>query len=56
MENFIFVQWFDKDLSAKDLKYVLNRMNNNASQSKMSFNPGPNKQAQEVFFPQNTYS
>ena len=41
---------FDKDLSAKNLNDDLNRINNWAFQWKMSFNPDPNKQAQEVLF------
>ena len=40
----------DKDLSAKKLNDYLNRINNLAFQWKMSFNPDPKKQAQEVIF------
>ena len=46
----LFSVIFDKDLSAKNLNDDLNRINNWAFQWKMSFNPDPNKQAQEVFF------
>ena len=38
------------DLSAKNLNNDLNRINNWALQWKMSFNPDPNKQAQQVLF------
>ena len=37
-------------MSAKNLNDDLNRINNWAFQWKMSFNPDPNKQAQEVLF------
>ena len=37
-------------MSAKNLNDDLNRINNCAFQGKMSFNPDPNKQAQEVLF------
>ena len=46
----LFSVIFDKDLSAKNLNDDLNRINNWAFQWKMSFNPDPNKQAQEVIF------
>ena len=46
----LFSVIFDKDLSAKNLNDDLNRINNWAFQWKMSFNPDPNKQAQEVLF------
>ena len=46
----LFSVIFDKDLSAKNLKDDSNRINNWAFQWKMSFNPDPNKQAQEVLF------
>ena len=38
----------EKVFSAKNLHNGLNRINNWAFQWKMSFNPDPNKQAQEV--------
>ena len=40
----------DKHLSANKLNQDLNRINNWAFQWKISFNPDPSKQAQEVFF------
>ena len=40
----------DKHLSANKLNQDLNRINNWAFQWKMSFNPDPSKQAQEVIF------
>ena len=40
----------EKVFSAKNLHNGLNRINNWAFQWKMSFNPDPNKQAQEVIF------
>ena len=43
----ISVFWY---LSAKNLNDDLNRINNWAFQWKMSFNPDPNKQTQEVIF------
>ena len=46
----LFSVIFDKDLSAKNLNDDLNRINKWAFQWKMSFNPDPNKQAQEVIF------
>ena len=46
----LFSVIFDKDLSAKNLNDDLSRVNNRAFQWKMSFNPDPNKQAQEVLF------
>ena len=46
----LFSVIFDKDLPAKNLNDDLNRINNWAFQWKMSFNPDPNKQAQEVLF------
>ena len=46
----LFSAIFDKDLSAKNLNDDLNRINNWAFQWKMSFNPDPNKQSQEVIF------
>ena len=46
----LFSVIFDKDLSAKNLNDDLNRINNWAFQWKMSFNPDPNKQTQEVLF------
>ena len=46
----LFSVIFDKDLSAKNLNDDLNRINNWTFQWKMSFNPDPNKQAQEVLF------
>ena len=41
---------FDKNLSAKNLNDDLIRINNWTFQWKMSFNPDPDKQAQEVIF------
>ena len=49
-DTFLFSVIFDKDLSAKNLNNDLNRINNWAFQWKMSFDPDPNKQAQEVLF------
>ena len=46
----LFSVIFDKDLPAKNLNDDLNRINNWAFQWKMSFNPDPNKHAQEVLF------
>ena len=46
----LFSVIFGKDFSAKNLNDNLNRINNLAFQWKMSFNPDPNKQTQEVFF------
>ena len=46
----LFSLILDKDLPAKHLNDDLNRMDNLAFQWKMSFNPDPNKQAQEVLF------
>ena len=46
----LFSVIFDKDLSAKNLNNDLNRINNWAFQWKMSFDPDPNKQVQEVLF------
>ena len=46
----LFSVIFVKDLSGKNLNDDLNRTNNWAFQWKMSFNPDPNKQAQEVLF------
>ena len=41
---------FYKELSVKNLNDDLNRINNWAFQWEMSFNPDPNKQAQEILF------
>ena len=50
----LFSVIFDKDLSAKNLNDDLSRINW-AFQLKMSFNPDPNKQTEEVsFFLQNS--
>ena len=46
----LFSVIFDKDLSAKNLNDDLKRIHNWVFQLKMSFNPDPNKQAQEVLF------
>ena len=46
----LFSETFQKDLPAKNLNNYLNRINNWAFQWKMSFNPDPNKQTQEVLF------
>ena len=46
----LFSETFQKDLPAKNLNDYLNRINNWAFQWKMSFNPDPNKQTQEVLF------
>ena len=46
----LFSVILNKDLSAKNLNDDSNRIDNRAIQWKMSFNPGPNKQAQEVLF------
>ena len=45
-----FLVIFDKDFSVKNLNDDLNRINNWAFQWEISFNPDPNKQAQEVAF------
>ena len=39
-------------VSAENLQYDLNSINNWAYQWKMSFNPDPNKQAEEILFSQ----
>ena len=44
----IFSVIFDKGLSGKKLNDDLNRINNWAFEWKLSFNPDPNKQTQEV--------
>ena len=46
----LFSVIFDKDLSAKNLNADLNRINNSTFLWKMSFNPDPNRQVEEVLF------
>ena len=46
----LFLVIFDKDLSTKNFNDDLNKTNNCTFQWKRSFNPDPNKQAQEVLF------